>query len=66
MYVRRSTLYNKALFLIAEIDLRKQRTVACGISLIKIHCSDYRKRINEVYVYSNKISLYSDIFNENT
>ena len=43
--------------------MRKNSTVAslaCGLSPIKIHYSDYPKRINEVYVFSIKY-CYSDI-----
>ena len=55
MYVRCSTMYEKAAFLLAGTGFRrKNSTVACGFSPIKIHYSDYPKKINEVYVFSIK------------
>ena len=56
MYVRRSTMYEKAAFLVRKISC-----VACGFSFIKIHYSV--NRINEVYVFSIKYR-YSDILLE--
>ena len=57
-------MYQKAQFC---RNLRKENsTVTCGFSPTKIHFSDYLKRlisrINEVYVFSNKIKYrYRDI-----
>ena len=53
MYVRLSTLYEKA-----EFCWRKISSVACELSSVKIHFS--ANRINEVYVFSIKY-FYSDI-----
>ena len=47
MYERRRTLYEKAA--LAGTGVRKNSTVACGFSPIKIHYSDYPKRFNVVY-----------------
>ena len=53
--------------MLAGTGIREISYVACGLSPINIHFSDYPKslisRINEVYVSFNKISLYrfSDI-----
>ena len=56
MYVRRSTMYEKAQFSLAGTGARKNSTVACPI---KIRYCDYLKRfinrINEVYVFFIKI-----------
>ena len=60
-----STMYEKA-----PSGVRKIRSVPCGLSPLKIHFSDYPKslfsRINEDYVFFNKISLYGDILLKNT
>ena len=58
MYVRRSTMYEKAAFLFAGTGVRKISSVAYGFSSIKIHYSV--NTINEVYVYSIKY-CYSNI-----
>ena len=36
--------------------VRKNSTVACGFSPIKIHSSDYPKQIIEVYVFQYNIA----------
>ena len=60
--IARSTMYEKAPFLLTGTGVRKISSVACGFSPIKIDFSDYPKnsilidRINE-YVFFNKISL---------
>ena len=55
-----STMYQKAPFF-ASTGVWKISSVACGFSSIIIDYSDYPKslisRINEVYVFFNKISL---------
>ena len=60
MYVRCIT-HIKSSILLAWTCVRKNSSVACGISPIKIHISDYLKslisRINEIYVFFNRISL---------
>ena len=63
VYVRgitRSTMYQKLYFL-AGIGVWKIISVACGFSSIYIDYSDYPKslisKINEIYVFFNKISL---------
>ena len=63
--ITRSTMYKKAP-LLAVTGVREISSEACGFSTIKIHFSDYQKslisRINEVYVFFNKIWLaYSHI-----
>ena len=49
--------------LLGETGVTKISSVACAFSPIKIHFSDYPKglisRINEVYVFFNKISVYA-------
>ena len=62
-YVRsltRKTMYQKSSILLAGTGIWKISSVACGFSSIKIDYSDYLKslisRINEVYVFFNKIS----------
>ena len=56
-----STMYQKAPFLIGGTGIWKISSVECGFSCFKIDYSDYPKslisRINEVYVFFNKISL---------
>ena len=51
----------KSSILLAGTGVRKMSSVACGFSSVKIYFSDYPKslisRINEVYVFFNKISL---------
>ena len=51
-----STMYQTAIFCEPELS-----SIACGFSSIKIDYSDYPKslisRINEVYIFFNKISL---------
>ena len=58
--IMQSTMYETTPFL-AGTGVRKISSVACGFNTIKIHFSDYPKspisRINEVYVFFNKISL---------
>ena len=49
----------KKLHLISWNWRKEKSTAACGFSPIKIHYSDYPKRINEVYVFSNEITLLS-------
>ena len=53
--IRKSSIF------LAGIGVRNISSVACGFSPNKIHYSDYPKslisRINEVYVFFNKISL---------
>ena len=57
----RSTMYKKKI-LLSGTGVWKISSVACGFSSIKIYYSDYPKslisRINEVYVFFNKISLF--------
>ena len=54
-------LCTKKLHFLARTGVRKISSVACGFSPFKIHFSDYTERlisrINEVYVFFNKISL---------
>ena len=64
VYVRHitcSTMYEKSSILLAGTGVRKVSSVACGFSQSKIYLSDYQKslisRINDVYVFFNKISL---------
>ena len=56
--------------LLARTGVRKIYSVACRFSPIKLYFSDYPKslisRINEVYVFFNEISLYSDILLKST
>ena len=56
-YARKSSM------LLGETGVTKISSVACAFSPIKIHFSDYPKglisRINEVYVFFNKISVYA-------
>ena len=51
----------KSSILLARTGVRKISSVSCGFSNIKIYFSDYPKslisKINEVYVFFNKISL---------
>ena len=53
-------LYMKSCILLAGTGVRKNITLACGFSLIKIHYSDYPKRfinrINEVDVFISIIT----------
>ena len=59
--ITRSTMYKK-LYLLARTGVRKICSIACGFSPIEIYFSDYPKslisKINEVYVFFNKISLW--------
>ena len=59
-----STMYEKA-----PSGVRKIRSVPCGLSPLKIHFSDYPKslfsRINEDYVFFNKISLWQYFIEKN-
>ena len=59
VYVRR--IAQKSSILLAGKGVRKISFLACEFSPIKIHFSDQPKilivRINEVYVFFNKISL---------
>ena len=59
----------KSSILLAGTGVRKISSVACGFSSIKIDYSDYPKslisRINEVYVFVNKISLCRAVSNVN-
>ena len=59
--ITRSTNVRKRSILLAGTGVRKISSVVCGFNPIKIHCSDYPysliSRINEVYVFFNKISL---------
>ena len=65
VYVRgipRSTMYEKSSILLAGTGVRKISTVACWVSPIKIHFSDYPKslisRIKEVIILLNNIDRY--------
>ena len=64
VYVRsitRNSLYQKSSILLAGTGVWKISSVASGFTSIKIDFNDYPKslisRINEVYVFFNKISL---------
>ena len=64
VYIRsitQSTEYQNSSILLGT-GVWKISSVACGFSSFKIAYSDYRKslisRINEVYVFFNKILLY--------
>ena len=53
----------ETLYLLAATGIRKNSTVACGLSPIKIHYFDYLKRLinrinNKAYVSFTKISRY--------
>ena len=65
VYIRsitHSTMYQKSSILLAGTGVWKISSVACGFSSIKLDYYDYQKslisRINEVYVFFNKISLH--------
>ena len=65
VYVRsitHSTMYQKSSILLARTGVWKISSVACGFSSIKTDYSDYSKslisRINEVYVFFNKIAVF--------
>ena len=61
MHVRRSIKYEKLHFF-ARTGVMKTSTVACGFTPIKIHYSDYPKRINEVYVWRYLSFIYSNVY----
>ena len=56
-------MYENAAFYEPQLAKGKKSTVtvACGFSPIKIHYSDYPKRISEVYVFFSIKYRYSDI-----